>query len=131
LAFGLLNSSIEYIDRSAPITQFIDFYFCEKIMSLLKIFLTLATITLAAGTPAFAAEPTSTNDIKQTTVIDGSNNSSSNSSYQTQRGSRSGDSRTPAISQKTDQFTDIQGNGNHSSNTSKQVVGGATQRRGR
>jgi hypothetical protein len=130
LAFGILNLAIKYLDRSTPITQFIDFYFCEKIMSLLKISLTLATVALAAGTPAFAAEPTSTNDIKQTTVIDGSHNQSSSSSYQTQRGRSSGSS-APATSQRTDQFTDIKGDGNHAVNTSKQVIGGATQRRGR
>jgi hypothetical protein len=100
-------------------------------MSLLKVSLTLVTVTLAASTPAFAAEPASTNDINQTTIIDGSNNSSRNSSSQTQQSGRSSGSRTPAISQKTDQFTDIQGNGNRASNTSKQVVGGATQRQGR
>lgn len=99
-------------------------------MSLLKISLTLVTIALAASTPAVAAEPTSTNDIKQTTIIDGSHNQSSNSSYQTQRGRSSGSS-APSTSQKTDQLTDIKGDGNHSANTSKQVIGGATQRRGR
>jgi hypothetical protein len=97
----------------------------RKFMSLLKVSLTLVTFALAASTPAFAAEPTSTNDINQTTIIDGSN-----SSYQTQQGGSNSGSRTPAISQKTDQSTDIQANRNHASNT-KQVVGGATQRRGR
>lgn len=99
-------------------------------MSLLKISLTLATVVLAAGAPAFAAEPTATNDIKQTTIIDGSHNQSTNSSYQN-RGGRNNGASAPATSQKTDQLTDIQGNGNHTSNTSKQTVGGATQRRGR
>jgi hypothetical protein len=100
-------------------------------MSLLKISLTLTAALIAAGTPTFASETTSTNDIKQTTIIDGSNNHSTNSSYQTQRG-RSNGSNNSATSQKTDQLTDIQGNGNRAANTSKQVVGGNTnQRRGR
>jgi hypothetical protein len=135
LGFWLTKSAIKYFDSSTLITQFIDFYFCEKIMSLLKVSLTLATAALTAaltaGTPAFAAEPISTNDIKQTTIINGNHNQSSNSSYQTQRGVRSNGSKTSSTSQKTDQLNDIQGNSNHTSNTSKQVAGGATQRRGR
>jgi hypothetical protein len=99
-------------------------------MSLLKISLTLV-VTLAAGTPAFAADPpTSKIDVNQTSVIDGSNNSSRNSSYQTQHG-RSGGSTTPTTSQKTDQVNDIQGNGNRAVNNSRQVTGGTTQRPGR